>query len=123
MLVCVHTSSYVRSFASLWVRPFVSSFAAAGTRLQPVLIAGSALEGFEGVCEAVAEHRHFAAMAHWARDEGEASTGLARVVVLGPLESKQTQKSGHSRVLQREMSLHLDDLLSNKCCMNLIFFV
>ena len=92
-------SSYVRSFARFLVRAFVSSFAAAGTRLEPILIAGSALEGFEGVCEAVAEHRHFAAMAHWARDEGEASTALARVVVLGPLEGRQTQMSRDSRVL------------------------
>ena len=63
-----------------------SSLAAAQTGLQAVLIARSALEGFEGVSEAVAEHRHLAAMAHRARDKGEAPTALARVGLLYPLE-------------------------------------
>lgn len=67
-------------------RHITSSLGAAHTRLQAVLIAGSALEGFEGICEAVAEHGHLAAMAHWARNEGEASTGLAQLRVLDPLE-------------------------------------
>lgn len=64
------------------------SLAAAHAGLQAVLIAGSALEGFEGVREAVAEHGHLAAMAHGARDEGEAPTGLARLGELDPLETQ-----------------------------------
>ena len=63
--------------------------AAARTGLQAVLVAGSALEGFEGIREAVAEHGHLAAMAHWARDEGEAPTGLARLGLLDPLETRR----------------------------------
>lgn len=67
-------------------RHLTSSLGAAHTRLQSVLVAGSALEGFEGIREAVAEHGHLAAMAHRARNEGEASTGLAQLRVLDPLE-------------------------------------
>lgn len=67
------------------VRHLKSSLAAAQTGLQAVLIARSALEGFEGVSEAVAEHRHLAAMAHRARDKGKAPTALARVGLLHPL--------------------------------------
>lgn len=63
----------------------ICSLAAAPTRPQSILVTGSALEGFEGVREAVAEHRHFAAMARRARDEGEASATLARLGVLHPL--------------------------------------
>lgn len=67
-------------------RHLTSSLAAAHTWLQAVLVAGSALEGFEGVREAVAEHGHLAAMAHRARNEGEAPTRLAHLGVLDPLE-------------------------------------
>lgn len=67
-------------------RHLKSSLGAAHTRLQAVLVAGSALEGFEGIREAVAEHGHLAAMAHGARNEGEASAGLAQLRVLDPLE-------------------------------------
>ncbi|KAG7224808.1 hypothetical protein INR49_013521 [Caranx melampygus] len=56
------------------VRHITSSLAAAHTGLQAVLVAGSALEGFEGICETVAKHRHLAAMARWAWDEGKAPT-------------------------------------------------
>lgn len=68
------------------VRHLTPSLAAAHTRLQAVFVAGSALEGFEGIREAVAEHGHLAAMAHWARDEGEVPTGLAHLGKLHPLE-------------------------------------
>lgn len=61
------------------VRHLESSLAAAGTGLQAILVAPGALQGFERVCEAVAENRHLATMAHGARDEGKAPTGLARV--------------------------------------------
>lgn len=69
------------------VRHLTSSVAAAHTRLQAVLVAGSALEGFEGIREAVAKHGHLAAMAHWARDEGKAPAGLARLGLLYPLDA------------------------------------
>ena len=71
-----------------WVRHLTSSssLAAAHTLLQAVLVAGSALEGFEGIREAVAKHGHLAAMAHRAGDEGKAPTGLARLGLLHPLE-------------------------------------
>lgn len=68
-----------------------SSLAAAQTGLQAVLVAGSALEGFEGIREAVAKHGHLAAMAHWARDEGKAPTGLARLGLLYPLKKRNGQ--------------------------------
>lgn len=61
---------------------------AAGTWLKAVLVACSALEGFEGVREAVPEHGHLAAMAHRAGHEGKAATRLACVGVLYPLWSK-----------------------------------
>lgn len=61
--------------------------AAAHAGLQAVLVAGSALEGFEGIREAVAKHGHLAAMAHWTRDEGEAPAGLARLGLLHPLDT------------------------------------
>lgn len=67
-------------------RHLTSSLGAAHARLQAVLVAGSALEGFEGIRKAIAEHRHLTAMAHRARNEGEASTGLAQLRVLDPLE-------------------------------------
>lgn len=66
--------------------------AAAFTGPQTVLVTGSALEGFEGICEAVAKHRHFAAMARWAWNEGEAPTGLARLGELYPLETIKKKK-------------------------------
>lgn len=72
------------------VRHLTSSPAAAHTRLQAVLVAGSALEGFEGIREAVAKHGHLAAMAHWARDEGEVAAGLARPGVLYPLKNTES---------------------------------
>lgn len=61
---------------------------AAGTWLKAVLVACSALEGFEGVREAVPEHGHLAAMAHRAGHEGKAATRPACVGVLYPLWSK-----------------------------------
>lgn len=65
----------------------------AGAGLESVLVAWCALQRFEGVGEAVAKHRHFAAMAHWTRDEGESSTRLACVEVLNPLPTHtQTQR-------------------------------
>lgn len=73
-----------------WVRHLTSSLAAAHTWLQAILIAGSALEGFEGIREAVSVHGHLAAMAHRARDEGKAPTGLARLGLLYPLEKRST---------------------------------
>lgn len=76
------------------VRHVASSGAAAHTGLQAVLVAGSALEGFEGIREADAKHGHLAAMAHWARDEGIAPTGLAR---LGLLYSLNTWIDTHFR--------------------------
>lgn len=69
-----------------WLRHWTSSLAAAATRLQAVLVAGSALEGFERIREAVAEHGHLAAMAHRARNEGKVPTGLAHVGLLDPLK-------------------------------------
>ena len=63
----------------------MSSAAAAHTGLQTVLVAGSALEGFEGIREAVAKYGHLAAVARWAWDEGKAPTGLARLGMLYPL--------------------------------------
>lgn len=78
------------------VRHWTSSPAAAHTRLQAVLVAGSALEGFEGIREAVAKHGHLAAMAHWARDEGEVAAGLARPGMLYPL--KKQRESFHTVV-------------------------
>lgn len=71
-----------------WVRHITSSVAAARTGLQAVLITRGALEGFEGVREAVAEHGHLAAMAHWARDEGIAPAGLARLGLLYSLDAE-----------------------------------
>lgn len=71
-----------------WLRHCTSSRAAAPARLQAVLVAGSALEGFEGIREAVAEHGHLAAMAHRARNEGKVPTGLAHVGMLNPLEKE-----------------------------------
>lgn len=56
-----------------------------GAGLETVLVARCALQGFEGVGEAVAKHRHFAAMAHRARDKGKSPTRLACVGVLNPL--------------------------------------
>ena len=67
------------------VRHVTSSPAAAHTGLQAVLVAGSALEGFERIREAVAKYGHLAAVARWARDEGVAPTGLARLGMLYPL--------------------------------------
>lgn len=72
--------------ARLLAQALTSSLAAAPTRLQAVLVAGSALEGFEGIREAVAEHGHLAAMAHRARNEGKVPTGLAHVGMLNPLK-------------------------------------
>lgn len=77
----------LRTVPGCWIRHLTSSVAAAHTGLQAVLVAGSALEGFEGIREAVTKHGHLAAMAHWARDEGEAPTGLARLGLLYPLET------------------------------------
>lgn len=53
--------------------------------LEPVLIAGSALEGFEGVRKAVPEHGHLAPMAHWARQETKAPTREALLRMLDSL--------------------------------------
>lgn len=68
---------------SVW--HFTSSLAATHTWLQAVFVAGSALEGFEGIREAVAKHGHLAAMAHRARNEGKVPTGLAHLGMLYPL--------------------------------------
>lgn len=70
-------------------RHLTSSLAAAHAGLQAVLVAGSTLEGFEGIREAVAKHGHLAAMAHWTRDESKAPAGLARLGLLYPLEDQQ----------------------------------
>lgn len=59
----------------------------AGAGLETILVARCALQSFEGVGEAVAKHRHFAAMAHRARDKGKSPTRLACVGVLNPLRS------------------------------------
>lgn len=72
-----------------WARHTTSSLAAAPTGLQAVLVAGSALEGFEGIREAVAKYGHLAAVAHRAWDEGKAPTGLARLGMLYPLWKKR----------------------------------
>ncbi|TRY54767.1 hypothetical protein DNTS_031281, partial [Danionella cerebrum] len=48
----------------------------------------------KGIGEAVAKHRHFAAMAHWTRDKGEAPTRLACVGVLNPLHHTDERKTG-----------------------------
>lgn len=72
-----------------WARHWTHSLTAAPAWLQAVLVAGGALEGFEGVRETVAKHRHLAAMAHRARNEGKIPAGLAHLGMLDPLENGQ----------------------------------
>ena len=65
---------------------------AALTALKTVLVASRALQGLEGVCEAVSEHRHLASMADTAREEAKASAGGALVRMLHSLDGRREDK-------------------------------
>ena len=65
---------------------------AAPTALKTVLVASRALQGLEGVCEAVSEHRHLASMADTAREEAKASAGGALVRMLHSLDGRREDK-------------------------------
>lgn len=68
---------------------------AALAALQPVLVASSALEGFERVCKAVPKHGHLAPMARRTRHKAKAPTGAAFVGVLNSLQGERKTASIH----------------------------
>lgn len=65
---------------------------AALTALKTVLVASRALQGLEGVCEAVSEHRHLASTADTAREEAKAPAGRALVRMLHSLDGRREDK-------------------------------
>lgn len=74
---------------------------AALAALKTVLVASRALQGLEGVCEAVSEHRHLASVADTAREEAKASAGGALVRMLHSLGGGGRTRTGSALAQQR----------------------